>query len=1532
MTDDRPSRRPGGARRRHGGGTEPAGDVRQLDADLPRGPQWMPQDPRDDDEIGLAERFDLTGWDAGIPLLLVPVRLETTYARAPTSPELRIRIVPDPVTVRGAAPASPRELEEARDFWTRYHASRGQQHVATWRQFVRRVGTVRAGYLARLVRPTAAADGHLTFPDVDAEVDGPGMATLLPDRWLAIGWVGDQAAFQRFSEPITGPLAVSPDPTAPAERIGSSGLTIDPATAWLFDYDRAVEQGMAITVPLTGTAAIAADGLSTLLVLGIDESQRPDATVGELTGLLEQHSRSSGLAFVPQGTPTNNTETVEAGYRRETLELADLEARELTAYQSDDDDHATRFARALGVSDLELLGRCAHGADRQHARARDMRTALFETVLGTYARQLLADHARGSDQLDVVDGTVVSALRTWFVDWVNGGAPVPSIRVGRQPYGVLPVMRREGTEHAAGTQHHVAAIIDVLIEEWRSALASVPTLDHDLTDASGDTGPTADAEARDAVAAVLANNPHPRRLTVRRASDWSDQPAPVADHVTSARAVAALEPIDDSPIDQIPLLITGGFRWEYDQAREQLDTRYATTLRPLYNAVLQEVVPSGTVLDDVDLDDVEVDHDLDTLPTSRRLESTGGPRTDDDIRGIEQQIEVWVQTDRSLDDLGAITIELAEILPELHQFAGDVIDQLERHELRQRPLRWLDVPGLDGVLGRDDLQLLLTTYSMTSRLWQRALVEGDEPPAGITAGAYLGHLAGRLGVGTSGPGPVIDDPRPGSGAPGMPDLPGPIDLPDLPGPFDPFGVLPPAFVDAAPLLYQLLDATIAQGAERAARGEAVARLAAADPVELEWLLRETLGLGSHRLDAWHTSLATERLASLREAQPDGLYVGSFGFVLDLVRSDDRPTNGFVHAPSLPHAASAAVLRSGWLARGDGDPESPAAVDLGSGRVREADWLLSGVRHGQDLGDLLGARFERSLHDAGLDVAIRPLRLAVAAAHGQGPSAADQPVDGTQLLDLYRDGGLDDTIDGLGLPAKRQDELARLLAAIVSAFDAVDDVTTFEMVHQLVVGNLERAAAVVDGMGPNGGRPPELTGVQTPRSALTIDLRVAVLLDASATSARAGWTPGTRGALDPALDAWAAAILPAPGDVGWRATAADGQEIELRLSDLDVSALDSCYLSDDDPRSMTPAMRRLTELSRPDETLVEVRPGDGGRAPVSLAEFQLLAVELKRMIQESTPATAAAMAAPEDALAVDDDASSTVQRAEETVARLLSQFDEVAAAGSWDDLDPSTAAALARIGLTPSPTVEPLTDFDVLRQRLVHRRERADAVEQPDTADGIRRRVAEVIGVTAPLLVPFPAPGPGGVELAASLADVDEIDEWLDMVSSVRPQVASLGRTLRFGELLGRPPSPMVAGQAPLLDGDPWAALHRPPADTGGRVAVAAVTHGTVEAGAAVVGLVVDQWAERIPAVDQVTGVAFHFDGPSSEAPQTMLLAVPPDGEPWSTDLIVDTLLETIEWAQLRAIAIDDLGDFGHALPTTFVPGSLDTYAVQGATP
>jgi hypothetical protein len=140
----------------------------------------------------------------------------------------------------------------------------------------------------------------------------------------------------------------------------------------------------------------------------------------------------------------------------------------------------------------------------------------------------------------------------------------------------------------------------------------------------------------------------------------------------------------------------------------------------------------------------------------------------------------------------------------------------------------------------------------------------------------------------------------------------------------------------------------------------------------------------------------------------------------------------------------------------------------------------------------------------------------------------------------------------------------------------------------------------------------------------------------------------------------------------------------------------------------------------------------------------------------------------------------------------------------------------------------------------------------------------------------------------------------------------------------------VAGQTPLLPGDAWAAMAPPVPGTAGRTSVVAV-HGPAgppAPGTSACGLVVDRWSERIPQTEQVTGMAFQFDAPSNEPPQSWLLAVTPDGESWSLQLVLDTLLETLEWAKLRAVGPEDLLDYGRAVPTVFVPGDIANWPVE----
>ena len=123
-----------------------------------------------------------------------------------------------------------------------------------------------------------------------------------------------------------------------------------------------------------------------------------------------------------------------------------------------------------------------------------------------------------------------------------------------------------------------------------------------------------------------------------------------------------------------------------------------------------------------------------------------------------------------------------------------------------------------------------------------------------------------------------------------------------------------------------------------------------------------LDLASHRLDAWVSAMATRRLAALRTRKALGVRLGGYG-VLENVRpaSGAPASHGYIHAPSLGQAATAAVLRSGHLAH-LGGPDAPLALDLSSRRVHLALALLEGVRNGQPLGALLGYRLERGLHE------------------------------------------------------------------------------------------------------------------------------------------------------------------------------------------------------------------------------------------------------------------------------------------------------------------------------------------------------------------------------------------------------------------------------------------------------------------------------------------------------------------------------------------------------------------------------------------
>jgi hypothetical protein len=378
----------------------------------------------------------------------------------------------------------------------------------------------------------------------------------------------------------------------------------------------------------------------------------------------------------------------------------------------------------------------------------------------------------------------------------------------------------------------------------------------------------------------------------------------------------------------------------------------------------------------------------------------------------------------------------------------------------------------------------------------------------------------------------------------------------------------------------------------------IEHLAGRPSAVLDRLLTESLDLATHRLDAWITSLATRRLLAMRAAGATGTHVGAWGFVEHLKPAAGPPSTGFVHAPSIGHATTAAVLRSAWLSHGGGQGSAtPFGIDLSSFRVRQATELLDGIRQRQPLGALLGYQLERGLHERhpgqDLDQYIAPLRerfplvadklTATAAGEPAEAVAARNVVDGLALARATQQAGQAagqaafDPATLPGISAAAAASIAAEIALLRDTLDAASDLGVAESVYQAVHGRSGGAGAILDALSKGTQPPPQAEVVQTPRTGVALSHRIVVALRAGADDATpylADWDPAddavagrqVRAAAEPALNGWVAALLGDPARVTWRVREQDHTgSVTTRprtLAGLGLSPMDVVSLSGD----------------------------------------------------------------------------------------------------------------------------------------------------------------------------------------------------------------------------------------------------------------------------------------------------------------------------------------------------------------------------------
>jgi hypothetical protein len=94
-------------------------------------------------------------------------------------------------------------------------------------------------------------------------------------------------------------------------------------------------------------------------------------------------------------------------------------------------------------------------------------------------------------------------------------------------------------------------------------------------------------------------------------------------------------------------------------------------------------------------------------------------------------------------------------------------------------------------------------------------------------------------------------------------------------------------------------------------------------------------------------------------------------------------------------------------------------------------------------------------------------------------------------------------------------------------------------------------------------------------------------------------------------------------------------------------------------------------------------------------------------------------------------------------------------------------------------------------------------------------------------------------------------------------------------------------------------------------------------------LLIDEWQEFFPDMVQTTGISYRYDAPQAEAPNAIIIAVPPDQRDhklWPDEIYANTILETIELMQIRTVGTQEIAksEFAKYLPTLlFGPGKLN---------
>lgn len=1033
----------------------------------------------------------------------------------------------------------------------------------------------------------------LKFPDpstVDSKEDSWSQAPRvenMPERFVVMGYSGTTQNFQVIGQPVPSPLYTGPDPSLPDEeklQKKEGKLQFDKGMRWMVDFDEAIRIGMGFRIRLTPEQA--KRGFDKIVVLGVRMSANPDEGAEILGSLITDHSNSrKGFEMLAQGTVTNNTDNDESGFLSsddpdqsfdELKKEFNFEHKDIQYEKSD----GQLFAEYLGLHPNIIQKITGSGRfDQRNAWA--MNTALWPATMGYMMESMMEPVFTEND---------VEATREFFTKYVSGRGVIPAVRIGEQPYGILPIskfdalswfMIRRGSEDNIPRITGQATNFSFYIEKLYAVLLKID-------------------------------------------KDWNQYLSKISYVGKSGDAHQLLLDIVGLNPDSV-----------------EFYRRYAESIESLYNRMLffiawfggnKNIIPGGYLSSGVDL-----------------LRSFG--LTVDEKPEIlekfftknQHRMNPFLIDDRPVSETELIRNYMPDGEPERNyiQWLIDAVN-VSHNELRKqagfkddkRPTALLYLMlhhALDLSYVDVSLKLHLQAEIMNTTQVKQAKVDPvflhiqEQNKTTESKWQYLYKTEAKI---TNNQNMQIGE--------YIPTLFGKMESP------------------AAYMSYMI---------------GALGYLKDASTGELERLIEEHIDCCSYRLDAWKNGFMRAQIQRMRplnegddgeKIRRRGVYLGAFGYLEDirpefktltpvklseelkkyfddpnqpeLVKNDKN--QGYVLAPSLNHAVTAAVLRNGYIENASQSNPDTLKVNLSSERVRKALSIIEGIRGGQSLGALLGYHLEKGMHDhhpgVELDYFIYQLRKAfplkankMRSTHDENAAAeeidARNVVDGLALIThiqrtnntSYPFGKSIEDVDNEDQRTAINEEVNQ----IMDMNDAIADVAIAESVHQIVVGNYERGVATLDTFS-KGNFPPIPDVIQTPRSGFNITHRVGIQFEPGlnhTVSPITGLSITPRAMAEPAVNKWLAGILPDPSNVVceleyYDFTADAFQTVTVSQKKLGLQPIDLIYFLDvQDSKAMSILDDKITNwiLStvnlRPD---AEIRINYTKSVPGKISFFEL----------------------------------------------------------------------------------------------------------------------------------------------------------------------------------------------------------------------------------------------------------------------------------------------------------------------------------------